>query len=85
MNLDVSNNPLQDALYFKPLPPKQHPNVIDETTGLEREIIKQDESSPVNSLPFKGVSLKDYESQRRIIEEQNKQKKEILYKAIEQQ
>ncbi|XP_065362375.1 RAB6-interacting golgin [Calliphora vicina] len=34
--------------------------------------------------PFKGISLKDFESHRKMIEEQNRQKKEILYKAIEQ-
>lgn len=35
--------------------------------------------------PFKGISLKDFESHRKMIEEQNRQKKEMLYKAIEQQ
>ncbi|XP_034481563.1 RAB6-interacting golgin [Drosophila innubila] len=34
--------------------------------------------------PFKGISLKDFEQHRRMIEEQNKQKKQMLYKAIEQ-
>ncbi|KAH8300428.1 hypothetical protein KR018_005250 [Drosophila ironensis] len=34
--------------------------------------------------PFKGISLKDFEQHRRMIEEQNKQKKEMLYQAIEQ-
>ncbi|XP_037821958.1 RAB6-interacting golgin isoform X2 [Lucilia sericata] len=34
--------------------------------------------------PFKGISLKDFESHRKMIEEQNRQKKEMLYKAIEQ-
>ncbi|EDV97002.1 RAB6-interacting golgin [Drosophila grimshawi] len=34
--------------------------------------------------PFKGVSLKDFEQHRKMIEEQNKQKKQMLYKAIEQ-
>lgn len=33
--------------------------------------------------PFKGISLKDFESNRQLKEEQNKQKKELLYKAIE--
>lgn len=35
--------------------------------------------------PFKGISLKDFESHRKMIEEQNRQKKEMLYKVIEQQ
>ncbi|EDW17814.1 RAB6-interacting golgin [Drosophila mojavensis] len=34
--------------------------------------------------PFKGVSLKDFEQHRKMIQEQNKQKKEMLYQAIEQ-
>ncbi|KAM7355691.1 golgin, RAB6 interacting [Cochliomyia hominivorax] len=34
--------------------------------------------------PFKGISLKDFESHRKMIEEQNRQKKEMLHKAIEQ-
>ncbi|KAM8709094.1 hypothetical protein ACLKA7_015980 [Drosophila subpalustris] len=34
--------------------------------------------------PFKGISLKDFEQHRKMIEEQNKQKKQMLYKAIEQ-
>ncbi|XP_011180783.2 RAB6-interacting golgin [Zeugodacus cucurbitae] len=33
--------------------------------------------------PFKGMSLREFESQRKLIEEQNKQKKELLHKAIE--
>ncbi|BFF98665.1 RAB6-interacting golgin [Drosophila madeirensis] len=34
--------------------------------------------------PFKGVSLQDFEHHRRMIQEQNQQKKQMLYKAIEQ-
>ncbi|XP_036336363.1 RAB6-interacting golgin [Rhagoletis pomonella] len=33
--------------------------------------------------PFKGVSLREFETQRKLVEEQNKQKKELLHKAIE--
>uniref|UniRef100_A0AAG5D8N9 RAB6-interacting golgin n=1 Tax=Anopheles atroparvus TaxID=41427 RepID=A0AAG5D8N9_ANOAO len=36
------------------------------------------------NTPFKGMSLKDFEQQRRLMEEQNRQKREILHKAIEQ-
>lgn len=35
-------------------------------------------------LPFKGVSLKDFEQQRKLMQEQNKQKREMLQKAIDQ-
>lgn len=34
---------------------------------------------------MKGVSLRDYETQRRMVEEQNKHKQAMLYKVIEQQ
>ncbi|XP_039964394.1 RAB6-interacting golgin [Bactrocera tryoni] len=33
--------------------------------------------------PFRGMSLREFETQRKLIEEQNKQKKELLHKAIE--
>lgn len=80
---DLSSNPLQDALHFKPLPPpKSVP--IDEIVESAKETKKSDDSSK-DVVAFKGISLKDYESQRRMVEEQNKQKKEILYRAIEQQ
>lgn len=82
MTEELANNHLQDALHFKPLPPKPLP--IDEIVEIENEIKKPGDST-TNSIAFKGISLKDYESQRRMVEEQNKQKKEILYRAIEQQ
>uniref|UniRef100_A0A1I8Q1E4 RAB6-interacting golgin n=1 Tax=Stomoxys calcitrans TaxID=35570 RepID=A0A1I8Q1E4_STOCA len=34
--------------------------------------------------PFRGISLKDFETHRKMIEEQNRQKKDLLYKVIEQ-
>ena len=37
------------------------------------------------SSPFKGISLKDFETDRKLRQEQNKQKKELLYQAIERQ
>lgn len=33
---------------------------------------------------FQGISLKDFENHRKMIEEQNRQKKELLAKALEQ-
>ncbi|KAJ6640710.1 RAB6-interacting golgin [Pseudolycoriella hygida] len=81
INEELSNNHLKDALHFKPLPAKPLPS--EEIAELEKEIKKSDNLTG-NPLPFKGISLKDYESQRRMVEEQNKQKKEILYRAIEQ-
>lgn len=32
-----------------------------------------------------GISLKDFQAQQKLIQEQNKQKKELLHKAIEHQ
>jgi len=86
INDESTNHLLQDALHFKPLPPKRFPHTPDEATDVEIEISKKtDESPSTNSFAFKGISLKDYQSQRRMVEEQNKQKKEILYSAIERQ
>lgn len=44
------------------------------------------QSSSLNvDSPFRGISLKDFETHRKMIEEQNRQKKDLLYKVIEQQ
>lgn len=43
----------------------------------------QNENQLSQMSPFRGISLKDFEAQRKIREEQNKIKKDILYKAIE--
>lgn len=80
---ELSNNPLQEALHFKPLPPPKSVS-IDDIVESAKDSHKVDGSSR-DVAAFKGISLKDYESQRRMVEEQNKQKKEILYRAIEQQ
>lgn len=86
---------LHDDISFKSLP-RNDPVIVDENVGdIDHKSIDSNlsESKPavnnngVNdiSTPFKGISLKDFEDQRRLIEEQNRQKKEMLYKAIEQQ
>lgn len=48
--------------------------------------IKNDECDGVNGhrSMFQGVSLKDFENHRKMIEEQNRQKKDLLAKALEQ-
>ncbi|KAH8380062.1 hypothetical protein KR009_008729 [Drosophila setifemur] len=53
------------------------PSTKDDSSARDSERLNTDS-------PFKGVSLKDFEQHRRMIEEQNKQKKQMLYKAIEQ-
>lgn len=78
-NMELSNNPLQEALHFKPLPSTPPPTV----QAVESK--QKPDEAQMNPLAMKGISLKDYENQRRMVEEQNKQKKEILYRAIEQQ
>ncbi|XP_017026284.1 RAB6-interacting golgin [Drosophila kikkawai] len=52
-------------------------SILPSTKDSSRERLNTDS-------PFKGVSLKDFEQHRRMIEEQNKQKKQMLYQAIEQ-
>lgn len=85
-SLSSSINSLQEAIHFRPLPPKANALPEDDlsavSTDCEQGII---ESQQPAQSPFQGVSLKDFESQRRMQEEQNRQKKEMLYKAIEQQ
>lgn len=58
------------------------PSAADEKTT-------NDAFVPPSSLnvqsPFRGISLKDFETHRKMIEEQNRQKKDLLYKVIEQQ
>ncbi|XP_062543763.1 RAB6-interacting golgin [Armigeres subalbatus] len=41
-------------------------------------------ATPETVTPFKGMSLKDFEQQRRLMQEQNRQKREMLHKVIEQ-
>lgn len=78
-------NPLQEAVHFKPLPKKVYPPEDESILQLEKENGIKDESDVSTSSPFKGMSLKDFESRRKVVEEQNKMNKELLYKAIEQQ
>lgn len=80
------NSNLHNAMQFKPLPPKLAPEdeSILQSTDVETGNDEISNYTEINS-PFKGMSLKDFESQRRVVEEQNKQKKELLFKTIEQQ
>lgn len=80
-------NPLQEAVHFKPLPKKVYPPEDESILQLEKEneMEEEEESDAPKPSPFKGMSLKDFESRRKLVEEQNKMNKELLYKAIEQQ
>lgn len=82
------DNFLQDAIHFKPLPHKIYGATVDVESlkGMNSDSdLTGDSSVQETTTPFKGISLRDYEAQRRMVEEQNKHKKDILYKAIEQQ
>lgn len=78
-------NPLQEAVHFKPLPKKVYPPEDESILQLEKENEIEEEAGTPNPSPFKGMSLKDFESRRKLVQEQNKMNKELLYKAIEQQ
>lgn len=81
------DNFLQDAIHFKPLPHLVYGATVDVESlhGISASELTDDSAVQETTIPFKGISLKDYEAQRRMVEEQNKHKKDILYKAIEQQ
>ncbi|KAL5291545.1 GORAB family protein [Megaselia abdita] len=65
---------LEEAMFYKPRS-KRKPEKRDDSDDDE----KVEEVSIV-----RGVSLKDFQSHQKLMQEQNKQKKDLLYKAIEQ-
>lgn len=81
-SIDIDTHPLKDATHFQPviLKPLSTTPPSTQSTG-DKEIVL--EPQQVEGSPFRGVSLKDFEQQRKRIEEQNKQKVHLLEKAIE--
>lgn len=91
-----ADNSLRDALHFKPLPlpdyqqPESARSAITSPNqtpsgggGNENNPVEpQQPAEPATQL--KGISLREYEAQRRMVEEQNRHKKQLIYKAIEQ-
>lgn len=77
---------LQEAVHFRPLSTQR--SVSSEDTNGTNSIGKMgtndDDSDGEPRSLFQGISLKDFEQHRKMVEEQNKQKKEMLTKAIEQ-
>lgn len=81
---------LQDAVHFQPLPAKK----IISSQSTEETAISNDNNGAMDSMSseeneklntrFQGISLKDFEQHQKLVEEQNKQKKELLTRAIEQ-
>lgn len=93
---NVSNetsSSLQDALYFKPLPSDQRQfDEIDlngdeptSTTRVDDETSNGQHSGQQSTRSiYQGISLKDFDSHRQMIEESNKEKKEILARALDE-
>lgn len=81
---DIENHPLQEAVHFKPLPTRIEPPEDAAILLEEGEVIELEMNGMISS-PFRGISLKDFEQQRKLVEEQNRHKVQILQKAIEQQ
>lgn len=80
-SIDLDSHPLKDVLHFKPVALKPStPPPLDAPRIHEIELVPRE----LDSSPFRGVSLKDFEQQRQRVEEQNKQKVQLLQKAIEQ-
>lgn len=83
---------LQDALYFKPLPSDQRQfDEIDlngdeptSTTPDDETSNGQQSSQHTARSIYQGVSLKDFDSHRQMIEESNKEKKQILARALDE-
>lgn len=86
---------LHNAVHFQPLHSK--PSTPSDINGLSKTMLLDvgagatatvaaddaDLNEPMEPY-YQGISLKDFEQHRKLIEEQNKQKKEMLTKAIEQ-
>lgn len=96
INLDKSmSKSIEGALFFQPIPktkpnPEEPRSLPSISPAIANESINSSDSSsilpdPTEKVesPFKGISLKDFESHRQLIEEQNKQRKDLLQKAIE--
>lgn len=81
ISTDTSFNPIQDAIFFKPLSKKDQTEVVSILKIEENDVINGNDGSQT----FKGVSLKDFEYQRKLMEEQNREKRAMLQKAIEKQ
>lgn len=92
-SIDFDNNPIQEGIFFKPLTNLNYtqddesilPSNLLNNNDVIDEQSREEPTDNDGASPFKGMSLKDFEAQRKMIEEQNKHKKDLLYKAIEQQ
>lgn len=77
---------LQEAVHFRPLSTQRSVSSEDtnDTNSIGKMATNGDDSDGEPRSLFQGISLKDFERHRKMVEEQNKQKKEMLTRAIEQ-
>ncbi|XP_055686889.1 RAB6-interacting golgin [Lutzomyia longipalpis] len=76
--LESTIEQIAQNIHFQPLP-----DTPEKQSSIEEEAPKGD-ADPAKPSPFRGVSLREFEAQRKLMEEHNKQKQDILTKAIEQ-
>lgn len=91
-----ADNSLRNALHFKPLPvpdyqqtdtvrfelPPNPEELISNNPDVGDSNREEPDRTPATG-PLVGVSLREYEARRRMMEEQNRHKKDMIYKAIE--
>lgn len=81
---------IQDALYFKPLPSDQRNfddidlNGDEPTSTTATADDGTSNGQHTERSIYQGISLKDFDSHRQMIEESNKEKKEILARALDE-
>lgn len=84
---------LQEAVHFRPLSTQRSVSSDKNASENGSEYLNNNDGprcgenghdSDSDRRIFQGISLKDFEQHRKMVEEQNKQKKEMLTKAIEQ-
>lgn len=85
VNMEESmSTSLEEALFYKPRSKTRKSE--EKITTTAEEIGHEADDEKVEEVPvIRGISMKDFQSHQKIMEEQNKQKKNMLYKAIEQQ
>lgn len=82
VNLEESmSTSLEDATYYKPRSKRKS----EEKVSTSEDVVDSEDDTVEDVPVVRGVSLKDFQSHQKMMEEQNKQKKDLLYKAIEQQ
>lgn len=92
--LEDTVSSLHEALYFKPLPSDQRqfdeidlngnePTSAASTDDIQTSNGQHSNPSTARSI-YQGISLKDFDAHRQMIEESNKEKKQILARALDE-